>query len=107
MVTSPEQAAALAENKPLHDLIQNTESMDENEKQDWFVRLKEMNPEQIVRLFTILDTEREKLEELERKYQEEIKALNEKHLIEWNEFQNKPKKEEPKEGETVIYSNMK
>lgn len=68
-------------------LIINTEALDNNEKQYWFDILPSMTDEQIDRLFDILETERRKLEELELKYQEEIKALNEKHLIEWGEFQ--------------------
>jgi hypothetical protein len=68
-------------------LVLATESMDDNEKQYWFDILPSMNNEQVDRLFTILDTERVKLEELERKHQEEIKTLNGKNLIEWQEFQ--------------------
>ena len=68
-------------------LVLNTESMDNNEKQYWFDILPSMTDEQIDRLFDILETERRKLEELELKYQEEIKSLNEKHLIEWQGFQ--------------------
>ena len=66
----------------LINLVLNTESMDNNEKQYWFDILPSMTDEQIDRLFDILETERKKLEELEVKYQEEIKTLNEKHLIE-------------------------
>lgn len=67
-------------------LVLNTESMDNNEKQYWFDMLPSMTDEQIDRLFDILEKEMRKLEELEIKYQEEIKALNEKHLKEWEEF---------------------
>ncbi len=70
-------------------LILATESMDNNEKQYWFDILPSMTDDQIDRLFDILETERKKLEELEVRYQEEIRALNEKHLIEWQEFQSK------------------
>lgn len=58
-----------------------------------------MTDEQIDRLFDILETERRKLEELESKYQEEIKSLNEKHLIEWQEFQTKESREKIKQAE--------
>ncbi|MDP5038855.1 MAG: hypothetical protein NWP80_00225, partial [Candidatus Gracilibacteria bacterium] len=50
-------------------------------------------------LFNILETERKKLEELELKYQHEIKTLNEKHLIEWQEFQLKDSKDKIKKEE--------
>lgn len=81
-------------------LILNTESMDNNEKQYWFDIMPSMTDEQIDRLFDILETERKKLEELEVKYQEEIKTLNEKHLIEWQEFQVKENREKIKKAES-------
>jgi len=73
--------------------------MDNNEKQYWFDILPSMTDEQIDRLFDILETERRKLEDLEVKYQEEIKTLNEKHLIEWQEFQTKESREKIKKAE--------
>ena len=41
----------------------------------------------------ILDTEKNELQKLEVRYQEEIKNLNEKHLIEWQEFLMKKAKQ--------------
>jgi hypothetical protein len=67
--------------------------MDDEERQYWFDIMPSMTDEQIDRLFEILDTERKKLLELEKKYQEEIKQLNEKQLIEWQEFQAKKNRE--------------
>ncbi len=80
-------------------LILATESMDDEERQYWFDIMPSMNDNQVDRLFNILETERRKLEELESKYQEEIKALNEKHLIEWQEFQMKDSKRKIAEQE--------
>ncbi|MDD2565264.1 MAG: hypothetical protein PHZ26_01115 [Candidatus Gracilibacteria bacterium] len=80
-------------------LVLNTESMDNNEKQYWFDILPSMTDEQVDRLFDILETERRKLEDLEVKYQEEIKTLNEKHLIEWQEYQTKESREKIKKAE--------
>lgn len=80
-------------------LILATESMDDEERQYWFDIMPSMNDSQIDRLFNILETERKKLEELESKYQEEIKALNEKHLIEWQDFQMKDSKKKIKAQE--------
>lgn len=85
-------------------MILATESMDDDERQYWFDIMPSMTDSQIDRLFNILDTEKKKLEELEIKYQEEIKDLNEKHLIEWQDFQMKDSKkkiaaEEAKEWE--------
>lgn len=73
-------------------LILATESMDDDERQYWFDIMPSMTDNQIDRLFNILETERKKLEDLEVKYQNEIKQLNEKHLIEWQEFQMKDSK---------------
>ena len=81
-----------AEYSELVKLILATESMDDEERQYWFDIMPSMNDNQVDRLFNILETERRKLEELEIKYQEEIKALNEKHLIEWQDFQLKESK---------------
>ncbi|MDD4151641.1 MAG: hypothetical protein PHR68_03425 [Candidatus Gracilibacteria bacterium] len=80
-------------------LILNTESMDDEERQYWFDIMPSMSDEQIDRLFNILETERKKLEELEVKYQEEIKTLNDKHLIEWQEFQMKDSKNKIRQQE--------
>lgn len=80
-------------------LIINTESMDDDERQYWFDIMPSMTDEQVDRLFNILDTERKKLDTLEQKYQKEIKSLNEKHLIEWQEIQMKESKKKIKEEE--------
>lgn len=88
-----------AEYPELIKLILATESMEDEERQYWFDIMPSMNDSQVDRLFNILETERRKLEELEVKYQEEIKALNEKHLIEWQEFQTKDNKRKLQEAE--------
>lgn len=93
-----------AQYNELVNLIIETESMDDDEKQYWFDIMPSMTDNQVDRLFSILDTEKKKLEALESKYQNEIKKLNEKHLIEWQEFQlkdskSKIKKEQAKDEE--------
>ncbi len=80
-------------------LILATESMDDDERQYWFDIMPSMTDDQIDRLYSILETEKKKLEELEVKYQKEIKDLNEKHLIEWQEFQAKDSKKKIKAQE--------
>ncbi len=77
-------------------LVTETGSMDDDEKQYWFDILPSMTDNQVDRLFNILDTEKKKLEALEDKYQKEIKNLNEKHLIEWQEYKMKDSKEKIK-----------
>ena len=83
----------------LVDLVLGSESIDNNEKQYWFDIMPSMTHEQIDRLFNILMTERHQLEELNLKYQEEIKTLNEKHLIEWQSLQSQKAKEQIKKAE--------
>ena len=85
-----------AQYNELVKLILETESMDDDEKQYWFDIMPSMTDDQIDRLFNILDTEKKKLDALEDKYQNEIKKLNEKHLIEWQEFQLKDYKQKIK-----------
>jgi len=90
----------LASYDELVKMILATESMDDDERQYWFDIMPSMTEEQIDRLYNILDTERQKLQELEVKYQEEIKELNEKHLIEWQEFQMKDAKKKIAKAES-------
>lgn len=80
-------------------LILETESMENDEKQYWFDIMPSMTDDQIDRLYNILDTEKKKLEALEEKYRTEIKELNEKHLIEWQEFQLKDSKKKVAEAQ--------
>ncbi|MCP4523402.1 MAG: hypothetical protein GY828_04220 [Candidatus Gracilibacteria bacterium] len=80
-------------------LILATDSMDDSERQYWFDIMPSMTDEQVDRLFNILETEKNKLQELEVKYQTEIKQLNEKHLIEWQDFQMKDSKKKIKAEE--------
>ena len=86
-------------------LILKTDSMDDDERQYWFDMMPSMTDKQIDRLFDILETERVKLEALEEKYQKEIKSLNEKHLIEWQEVQMKKSKEKIKKEESKDKDN--
>jgi hypothetical protein len=83
----------------LVELVLGSESIDNNEKQYWFDILPSMTDEQIDRLFNILMTERRQLEELNLKYQEEIKTLNEKHLIEWQSLQSQKAKQQVQQAE--------
>ncbi len=78
----------------LIELVLATESMDDSERQYWFDILPSMNADQVQRLYDILETERRKLDELEKKYQNEIESLNQKHMTEWQEYEMKKKKEE-------------
>lgn len=73
--------------KYLKPTILLTESMNEEERLYWLDILPSMNESQIERLMNILLNEHRKLRDLEIKYQNVIRALNEKHLLEWEAFQ--------------------
>lgn len=55
-------------NPELLSLINNTESMDTEEKKYWFDLLPSMTEEQTNRLFEILDTEKKGIQKLEENY---------------------------------------
>lgn len=91
----------------LIELILVTESMDDSERQYWFDILPSMNTDQVQRLTDILETERKKLDELEKKYQSEIEVLNQKHVTEWQSYEMKKKKEEIAQQESADAGNKK
>lgn len=59
----------------LRPLIQETESMDEDEKQEWLELTDSMTIQQVHRLIKILFTEKNKLSHINTKYQQEIELL--------------------------------
>ena len=70
----------------LVELIIATESMNYDEKEYWFSILPIMTDDQVVKLQNILETERQKLTELNQKYQQQTSSLEDKHLVEWQAF---------------------
>lgn len=91
----------------LIELLLATESMDDSERQYWFDILPSMNADQVQRLTDILETERKKLDDLEKKYQTEIESLNQKHIAEWQWYEMKKKKEEIAQKEAADPANKK
>lgn len=77
--TPPRGGRPSATDPELLDLISKTESMDDEERAYWRETLPKITPDQRARLKEILVTEKRKLDELERKYQEEMRRLDEKH----------------------------
>lgn len=71
----------------LYKLILTSDSMDEKEIEYWFDIFPSLNEDQVDRLFNILKIERRKLDELDLKFQEEMKdlELNKKNL---DDFKN-------------------
>lgn len=74
-------------------LILQTESMKEEERVYWFQILPIMSEDQIVKFRGILVNEKEQLTKLDLEYEQELKKLNEKHLVEWTGFERKEKRE--------------
>lgn len=78
----------------LIELIKGTESMDDDERDYWLQILPIMTEEQISKFRDILVTEKQQLQKLDKEYEDELARLNEKHMIEWKEFESKEQKAE-------------
>lgn len=85
----------------LVDLIKSTESMDDQEREYWFQILPIMNKDQVEKLKNILTTEKDQLTALDQEYEQELNRLNEKHLLEWKEFESKEKTKAIREAEAA------
>lgn len=71
----------------LKALIEVTESMDNHDKAYWNALIPDMDEEQMKRLFLILKTEKDKLNELDREHDQLIISINQEHLIEMKEIE--------------------
>ena len=89
----------------LIDLIKQTESMNEEEREYWFQILPIMTEEQIKKFRDILVNEKEQLTRLDKEYETELTKLNEKHLIEWKEFETKEKRKALTTAEQAAQQN--
>jgi hypothetical protein len=76
----------------LIQLIKDTESMNDEERDYWFQILPIMTEEQISKFRDILLNEKNQLSKLDKEYEGELTKLNEKHMIEWKEFETKEKR---------------
>lgn len=74
-------------------LILQTESMNDDERQYWFQILPIMTDEQVSKLREILVNEKHQLEDLDKKYNKEIKRINDKRVAEWNAAKAKEKRQ--------------
>lgn len=83
----------------LVDLVMRSESIDNTQKQYWLDILPSMTNDQIDRLFNILMTERQEIERLDLQFEQDVKALNEKHQIQWQALQSQKAKEKIAEAE--------
>ncbi|MBD3327696.1 hypothetical protein GF340_00145 [Candidatus Peregrinibacteria bacterium] len=85
----------------LEDLIKTTESMNEDERDYWFQILPIMTEDQIRKFRDILISEKEQLAQLDKEYEQELDKLNEKHMLEWKEFEQKAQRKALTERETA------
>ena len=76
----------------LIQLIKETESMNDEERDYWFQILPIMTEEQIRKFRDILVNEKQQLTNLDQEYEQELQKLNDKHMIEWKEFETKEKR---------------
>jgi hypothetical protein len=84
----------------LIQLIKTTESMNDEERDYWFQILPIMTEEQIKKFRDILLNEKMQLSKLDKEYESELNQLNQKHMIEWKEFESKEKRRAITEAET-------
>jgi hypothetical protein len=76
----------------LVQLIKETESMNDEERDYWFQILPIMTEEQIRKFRDILLNEKNQLQKLDKEYEQELNKLNEKHMLEWKEFEMREKR---------------
>ena len=81
-------------------LILQTESMSDDERQYWFQILPIMTDDQVTKLREILSNEKNQLAALDKDYDQELKAINARHIAEWKAFEAKEKREKLKEAES-------
>lgn len=84
----------------LVQLIKDTESMNDEERDYWFQILPIMTEEQIRKFREILLNEKNQLTKLDKEYEQELNRLNEKHMLEWKEFEMREKRKAIQSAET-------
>ncbi|MBU1992122.1 MAG: hypothetical protein ABH856_02080 [Patescibacteria group bacterium] len=83
----------------LIELIKGTESMNDDEREYWFQILPIMTDEQVEKFRGILDNEKKQLQKLDKEYEDELQKLNDKHLVEWQQFETEEKRKKLKVAE--------
>lgn len=82
-------------------LILQTESMDNEEREYWFQILPIMTDDQVLKFKEILISEKQQLAKLDTEYEEELKKINDKHLVEWQDFEKKQERETLQKKERI------
>lgn len=86
----------------LIELVLRSRSMDKDEeKQSWFNLMPLMTDEQIAKLRDILVREKQKLEEIEKKYEDKKAEIKKKYLTRWQNMGYVKKINDIKQAESV------
>ena len=96
----------LREHPVLVDLILKTESMKDPERQHWFKLLPIMTPEQVAKLQKILQDEKDKLAELDKKYSQEVAKLS-KRTSTWSPEKFRKKRLQSQKQEQIAQAQEK
>ncbi|MBM3231381.1 hypothetical protein FJZ28_03585 [Candidatus Peregrinibacteria bacterium] len=80
----------------LIDLILNSESMNDEERQYWINILPIMTPEQIQNLREILENEKRQLQEIDKKYAGTLSAAQQREVVAKTEEERKQRRMERK-----------
>lgn len=89
----------------LIEMVLRSKSIDTNEeKQNWFNLLPIMNDDQIWKLRTILLREKQKLDEIENKYEAKKTEIKKKYLMKWQKMGYFKKVSEIHENEERVKS---
>ncbi|MFA6436003.1 MAG: hypothetical protein WCW30_02610, partial [Candidatus Gracilibacteria bacterium] len=84
----------------LATLMAGTESMTAEERDYWFQIMPIMTDDQVQKLRNILIHEKEQLAKLDTEYEAELAKLNDKHVLEWKEKEQREKREQIKQAES-------
>ena len=85
----------------LLQLIQGSESMNNEERQYWVSILPVMTDEQIKNLREILENEKKQLQAIDEKYSKEIDAVGQQQSVKATEEERKQKRETRKKSEST------
>ena len=89
----------------LKKLIESTDVLSEPERKYWLDLLPTMSPAQMQQLRSILESEKKNLDEIDRKYDDQLEKIAQKYLSKWDSEKSKStrlkrQKEEKKEEES-------
>lgn len=86
----------------LVDLILQSESMNDEERQYWINILPIMTPDQITNLEGILHNEKQQLQAIDEKYAKHVQEISNEELIKKTESERKNRREERQTSEQAI-----